>query len=96
MTIPYYITIEEVHDAQIGADGEIEITTTGSYHGEDVERTFTTQDLATLIDYAIAHKAGRDRYEVDYEESDYFAGIAQFGMELGEEVRGVPVMRRVK
>lgn len=91
MTVPYYITIEEVHDAEIGADGEIDIRISGGYHGEDVERTFTTQELATLIDYAIAHKAGRDAYEVDYEEAEYFAGIARFGMELAEG----DVMRRV-
>ena len=71
MSIEYYV--KPMYDVQVGADGEIEIMTTGGYHGEDVERMFTIGEMEHIVKIANAHYAAYTAYENrGYEDEDKY------------------------
>ena len=71
MTIQFYIDVG--YEVQADGDGEITITTTGGYHGEDVDRGFTVDELQEIYAKALQHKVAYQAYkDADYDESVYY------------------------
>ena len=71
MTIEYTRTI--LDGVTVDADGDINITVLGGYHGEDVERIFTANDMRVIAARAEAHKAAYQAYiDRDYEDEDKY------------------------
>jgi hypothetical protein len=64
-------------DVSVDGDGEIEVTSTGGYHGEDATRHFTLVEMRTIVKRAEAHAAGYSAYVAsDYEDEDAYWDIA--------------------
>lgn len=82
MTVPYEITI--FHDVTAEADGTIDIVSQGGYHGEDVSRTFTADEMRKIAAHADAHHKAYDAYIArDYEgEEVYFEAMEGFTNEI--------------
>ena len=71
MTVTFDIDIFD--DVSVDGDGDIEFTTMGSYHGEDVYRQFSASDLEVIATRARAHQAAYQAYrDRDYEDDDKY------------------------
>ncbi len=78
MTVPYMVKVFEGVTAD--ADGDVDITVNGGYHGEDIDRTFTVDELRKIAIHAQAHQVAYEEFkERDYEgEELYFKVMEQF------------------
>jgi len=71
MTIEYERTIME--GVTVDGDGEISISVTGSYHGEDVYREFSIRDISRIHVVANAHYGAYQAYkDRDYEDEEKY------------------------
>jgi len=78
MTVPYEIPI--FHDVTAEADGTIDIVSQGGYHGEDVSRMFTADEMRKMAAHAEAHQKAYETYaEGGYvDEATYFKAMEGF------------------
>jgi len=78
MTVPYEIPI--FHDVTAEADGTIDIVSQGGYHGEDVSRMFTADEMRKIAAHAEAHHKAYQAYiDRGYEGEDvYFEAMEGF------------------
>ena len=78
MAVPFTITVFD----GVTADpyGDIDISTTGGYHGEDVERTFTAGELRVIIEHAEAHETAYEAFVASNyaDEDSYFKAMKGF------------------
>lgn len=71
MTVEYHRTI--MHDVDVGGDGEITITSTGGYHGEDATREFSLNDMKHIMNIANAHSGAYQAYvDRGYEDAEMY------------------------
>lgn len=74
MTVPYEAKVPGTYDVEVYADGEIAVTISGGYHGDDVERTFEIDEMTVIVAFAKRHKEAYQAWvDSGYEdESAYF------------------------
>ena len=71
MSVPF--DIEVMQGVTVYGDGTIEITTIGSYYGEDVYREFTANDMLLIVIRAQAHEAAYQAYKSrGYEDEEQY------------------------
>jgi len=79
MTVPYDRPVPGEYDVTVEADGEITIAIDGGYHGEQVDRVFTGEQMKTIAAYAERHRAAYQAWvDGDYEDEQvYFDAMGE-------------------
>ena len=74
MTVPYDVKVPGTYDVEVYADGEIAVSISGGYHGEEVERTFEYDEMIKIAEFAKRHKTAYQAWvDSEYEdESAYY------------------------
>jgi len=74
MTVPYEAKVPGTYDVAVYADGEICVSISGGYHGEEVERTFEYDEMIKIAEFAKRHKEAHQAWvDSGYEdETAYF------------------------